>query len=557
MDEPNAPATSINRQAIAVGLEISGADLQDGQFDYVIVGAGSAGCVLAERLTASGRHKVLLLEAGGEDNYFWVHVPLGYGKLFTDARVNWLFNSEPEPELKGRQIIQPRGKVLGGSSSINGLLYIRGQAEDFDHWRQLGNTGWAFDDLLPYFRKSEDQERGSSPLHGAGGPLSVSDVERHPLCEAFIAAAQQAGHPRTDDFNGTSQEGAGYYQVTTRNGRRCSTARGYLKPARRRPNLSVVANALASRVLFEGRRAVGVEYTRNGQTQVARAGGEVILCGGAFNSPQLLQLSGVGPAQLLRSHGIGVVADMPGVGADLQDHYQSRFNYRCTEAITINDMMASPTGRLAAGLKYLLLRKGFLTIGAGYAGGFFKTDPSLPTPDVQIHFILFSADGIGQSLHPFPGFLASVCQLRPQSRGFVRIKSPDPKVAPAIQPQYLSAAADRDVLVSGMRLMRKIMTAPAMARYVVSELNPGPQCASDEDLLTYARDKGTTVFHPTSTCRMGPDATAVVDETLRVKGFDRLRVVDASIMPSLVSGNTNAAAIMIGEKGADMILKAQ
>jgi choline dehydrogenase len=525
------------------------------EFDYIVVGAGSAGCVLAERLTASGRHNVLLLEAGGHDNRFWIHVPLGYGKLFSDARVNWLYKSEPEPELGGRQIIQPRGKVLGGSSSINGLLYVRGQAEDFDHWRQLGNAGWSFEDVLPYFRRAEDQTRGASDLHGTGGPLAVSDVERHPLCEAFIEASEQAGFPRNDDFNGPSQEGAGYYQLTARNGRRCSTARGYLRPAKRRGNLQVVSNALASRVLFDGRRAVGVEYVKDGRKHDARASGEVILSGGAFNSPQLLQLSGVGPAELLRAHGIDVIADMPGVGADLQDHYQSRFNYRCTGAITINDMMAKPASRVLAGLNYLLFRKGFLTIGAGYAGGFFKTDPALPTPDVQLHFILFSAEAVGQALHPFPGFLTSVCQLRPQSRGFVRIRSSDPAAPPAIQPRYLSASADRDVLVAGMKVLRKIMAAPAIARYVAEEINPGAQCSSEADLLTYARDKGTTVFHPTSTCRMGSDAKAVVDETLRVKGFDALRVVDASIMPTVVSGNTNAAAIMIAEKGADMILK--
>ena len=525
-------------------------------FDYIVVGAGSAGCVVANRLTASGRHRVLLLEAGGEDRNLWIHVPIGYAKLFTDARHNWLYSSEPEPELHGRSIIQPRGKVMGGTSSINGLLYIRGQAEDFDHWRQLGNTGWSFDDVLPYFRRAEDQQRGADELHGTGGPLSVSDVsEPHPLCDAFIAACEQAGFPRTDDFNGRSQEGAGYFQLTTRNGRRWSTARGYLKSARRRPNLTVISNALTTRVLFEGRRAVGVEYHHGGTTHVARAGGEVILSGGAFNSPQLLQLSGVGPAALLTQHGIAVVADMPGVGADLQDHYQMRFTYRCTERNTINDMMNSVTGRIAAGLRYALFRKGFLTVGAGYAGGFFKTDPRLATPDVQLHFILFSAEAVGQKLHPFPGFLASVCQLRPESRGTVRIKSADPAQAPAIQPRYLSASVDRDVTVRGMHLLRRVMGQPALARYIDEEMMPGAACAGDADLLEFARQKGTTVFHPTSTCRMGPDSTAVVDERLRVRGLGALRVVDASIMPTLVSGNTNAPAVMIGEKGADMILE--
>jgi choline dehydrogenase len=526
-----------------------------GSFDYIVVGAGSAGCVLANRLTASGRHRVLLIEAGGEDRNLWIHIPVGYAKLFTDARHNWLYNSEPEPELGGRTIIQPRGKVMGGSSSINGLLYIRGQAEDFNHWRQLGNAGWSFDDVLPYFRKAEDQQRGPDDLHGVGGPLSVSDVsEPHPLCDALITACEQAGHPRTDDFNGASQEGAGYFQLTTRNGRRWSTARGYLKPARKRPNLAVISGALATRVLFEGRRAVGVEYAQGGVRHVARANTEVILSGGAFNSPQLLQLSGVGPSDLLRQHGIDVIADMPGVGADLQDHYQARFNYRCAEPITMNDMMGSLAGRIGAGLRYALFRKGFLTVGAGYAGGFFKTDRSMATPDVQLHFILFSADAVGQKLHPFPGFLASVCQLRPESRGFVRIKSADPAQAPAIQPRYLSDPIDRDVMTAGMQLLRKIMGQQALARYIVEELVPGKSVASDADLLEFARQKGTTVFHPTSTCRMGADAKAVVDERLRVRGFDGLRVADASIMPTVVSGNTNAACVMIGEKASDMIL---
>src|SRR5205085_7440690 len=450
---------------------------ETGTFDYIVVGAGNAGCVLANRLTASGKHRVLLLEAGGEDRNFWIHVPIGYAKLFADAKHNWLYNSEPDPALNGRSIIQPRGNVLGGSSSINGLLYIRGQAEDFNHWRQLGNAGWSFDDVLPYFRRAEDQQRGADELHGVGGPLAVRDVsEGHPLCEAFIEACEQAGLPRNGDFNGPSQEGAGYFQLTTRNGRRWSTARGYLKPARKRHNLAVISNAIATRVLFEGRRATGVEYRKDGATHVARAQAEVILSGGAFNSPQLLQLSGVGPADLLRQHGIDVIADMAGVGADLQDHYQARFNYRCAEAITINDMMNSVSGRIAAGLRYALFRKGFLTVGAGYAGGFFKTDPSLPTPDVQLHFILFSADAVGQKLHAWPGFLASVCQLRPESRGFVRIKSADPTQAPAIQPRYMSASADRDVMVRGMQLLRRIMGQPAITRYIEEELVPGKAC---------------------------------------------------------------------------------
>jgi choline dehydrogenase len=528
----------------------------EGSFDYIVVGAGSAGCVLANRLSASGKHRVLLIEAGGEDRNLWIHVPIGYAKLFADARHNWLYNSEPEPELGGRSIIQPRGKVMGGSSSINGLLYIRGQAEDFDHWRQLGNAGWSFTDVLPYFRRAEDQERGEDDLHGIGGPLCVRDVsEPHPLCEAFIEACEQAGIPRTDDFNGPTQQGAGYFQLTTRKGRRWSTARGYLAPARRRGNHAVVSNALTTRILFDGRRAVGVEYRKDGAMHTARASGEVILSSGAFNSPQLLQLSGVGPADLLQQHGIDVIADMKGVGADLQDHYQARVNYRSKTRDTINDMMGSLTGRVAAGLRYALLRKGFLTIGAGYAGAFAKTDPMMATPDVQFHFILFSADSIGKSLHPWPGFLASVCQLRPESRGFVRIKSADPAQAPAIQPRYLTAQADRDCMVAGLKLMRRVMSQPAMMRYVDEELAFGQKTWSDDDYLEYVRQRGTTVFHPTSTCRMGSDVTAVVDERLRVHGFTGLRVADASIMPTVVSGNTNAACVMIGEKASDMILQ--
>jgi len=525
-------------------------------FDFIVVGAGSAGCVLANRLTASGRHRVLLLEAGGHDRHIWIHIPLGYGKLFSDRKVNWLYTSEPEPELDNRQIIQPRGKVLGGSSSINGLLYIRGQPADFDHWRQLGNSGWSFEDVLPYFRRAEDQQRGEDALHGVGGPLAVSDVcEPHPLCEAFIAAAQQAGFPRNDDFNGPTQEGAGYFQLTARHGRRCSTAVGYLRQAHRRPNLAIVSNALASRILFSGRRAIGVEYRCGDATRIAHANAEVIVAGGAFNSPQLLQLSGLGPAALLKSCGINVVADMPGVGAELQDHLQVRMQYRCTEPITVNDVIHSWRHRAGAGLRYALFRKGLLAIGAGYAGGFFRTNALAATPDVQVHFIIFSADTAGAALHSFPGFIASVCQLRPESRGFVRIKSADPEKPPAIQPRYLSSRTDRDTVVAGLKLLRRIMNQPAMRRYIAEERAPDPGCTSDAELLAFARANGTTVFHPTSTCRMGADATAVVDERLRVHGIERLRVVDGSIMPTVVSGNTNAAIVMIGEKGADMILQ--
>ena len=371
------------------------------RFDYIIIGAGSAGCVLANRLSESGRHRVLLLEAGGHDRHMWIHIPLGYGKLFDDAKVNWRYKTEPEPELNNRQIIQPRGKVLGGSSSINGLLYVRGQHEDYDHWRQLGNTGWGFADVLPYFRRAEDQARGADDFHGAGGPLAVSDVcEPHPLCDAFIEAAQRAGVPRNDDFNGATQEGAGYFQLTAKNGRRWSTAVGYLRQARRRRNLAIVSNAMASRILFSGRRAVGIQFLQHSVPRIAYADGEVIVSGGAFNSPQLLQLSGLGPAKILRDLGIDLIADMPGVGADLQDHLQIRMQYRCTEPITMNDVINHWRQRYGAGLRYLTSRKGLLTIGAGYAGAFLRTRPELATPDVQIHFLIFSADAAGAVLHP-------------------------------------------------------------------------------------------------------------------------------------------------------------
>jgi len=525
-------------------------------FDYIIVGAGSAGCVLADRLTASGRHRVLLLEAGGHDRNIWIHIPLGYGKLFNNPKVNWLYTTEPEPDLGNRKIIQPCGKVLGGSSSINGLLYVRGQPEDYDHWRQLGNTGWGFSDVLPYFRRAEDQERGADALHGVGGPLAVSNVsEPHPLCEAFIQATQQAGFPRNDDFNGPTQEGAGYFQLTARKGRRCSTAVGYLRSAWRRPNLAVVTNALATRILFSARRAVGVEYRRETTLQIAYASGEVIVAGGAFHSPQLLQLSGIGPADLLRSFGIPVIADMPGVGAELRDHYQVRMQYRCTEPITMNDVLNRWRHRIGAGLRYVISRKGMLTIGAGYAGAFLRTRPELASPDIQVHFLIFSADTAGAALHPFSGFMTSICQLRPESRGFVRIKSNDPNAPPAIQPRYLSSRSDCETTVAGMKLLRTIMSQPAMRRYIAQELAPGEECCSDTDMLSFARLTGTTVYHPTSTCRMGNDSGAVVDERLRVRGIGGLRIIDGSIMPTLVSGNTNAAVVMIAEKGADLILQ--
>ena len=526
-----------------------------GSFDYIIVGAGSAGCVLANRLSASGHHRVLLLEAGGRDSSPWIHLPLGYGKLFNHPVYNWNYSTVPEPHLDGRTIGQPRGKVLGGSSAINGLVYMRGQREDFDDWAAAGNSGWSYDDILPYFRRSEDQARGADEWHGTGGPLAVSDQRQtHPLCDAFIAAAQEAGYPRNPDFNGAAQDGAGYFQTTSRRGIRASSASAYLRPARRRPNLAIVTHAHVARILCEGQRATGVSWTRDGTAFRATATAEVILSAGAINTPQLLQLSGIGPGDLLQTLGIAPICVSPGVGEDMQDHLQVRTVYRAHRPVTLNDDLASIWRTMRIGLDYLLWRKGPLTVSAGYAGAFLRTPLSPDRADIQVHFINFSTGKMGDRLDDYSGFTASICPLRPESRGHVRAVSPDPAAPPEILANFLATDHDRRTAVAGLRELRRIMHQPAMRTQWAEEKRPGPGHDDDEALLAYARANGSTLYHPTCSARMGIDARAVVDPSLRVRGVTGLRVVDGSVMPSVVSGNTNAAIIAIAEKASDLIL---
>jgi choline dehydrogenase len=528
-----------------------------GEADFVVVGAGSAGCTIAARLSEDPGTRVILLEAGGEDTNRWIHIPLGFGKTFADPSVNWCFETEPDAGASGRKVFWPRGKVLGGSSSINGMVYIRGQAEDFDHWRQLGNTGWSFDEVLPYFRRSEHQMRGADKFHGTGGPLCVSDVAKHPICEAFIAATTELGFARNDDFNGASQDGVGYHQTTTRNGKRCSTAVGYLRPAMQRANLSVITSALTEKVLFEGQSAVGVTFRREGRLCTARAAREVILCGGAVNSPQLLLLSGVGPQEHLTEFGIPVVHHLPGVGKSLQDHYSAPIKLRCKLPITVNDVMLSNARKLKAGLEYYVLHRGPLSMISSPAALFARTRPELASSDVKISISPFSAERPQDGLHRFSGFTSIAYQLRPESRGEIKLKSSDPSDAPAVYPNYLATETDQRTIVAGLKLIRRILATPQMQVLIEAEFQPGTAVESDEELLDYARHRGGTVYHPTSTCKMGTDPMAVVDAELRVHGIDGLRVADASIMPTVVSGNTNAAAIMIGERAADMVRQPQ
>jgi choline dehydrogenase len=525
------------------------------EHDFVVVGAGSAGCVLANRLSADGSSRVALLEAGPRDRNPWIHLPIGYGRTMWHPRLNWRFHTEPEPNMDGRRIYWPRGRVLGGSSSINGLIAIRGQPRDYEEWRDGGNPGWGWGDVLPYFRKIErNEDFAEDQLHGAHGPLHVSSIpRRHELIEALIASAERLGIPRNRDFNGANQEGVGYYQLTVKDGLRQSAARAYLRPARSRPNLAVVTDALATEILFEDGRAVGVRYSARGGEREVRARRGVVLSAGALQSPQLLMLSGIGPGRHLQEMGIPVRLDRPRVGADLQDHLQVRMIFRCSKPITTNDALNSLAGRARMGLEWLLFRSGPLAVGINQGGLFTRVLPESGTPDVQFHVATLSADMAGAKVHPFSGFTISVCQLRPESRGSVTLASPDPLAPPRLVANYLSAETDRRCIVAGMALARRLSGTEPLAGLVAEEMQPGPEARTDADLLAFARRHGATIFHPSGTCRMGSDDEAVVDPRLRVRGVDALWVVDCSVMPTLVSGNTNLPAMMIAEKASDMI----
>jgi len=526
-------------------------------FDFVILGAGSAGCVLANRLSEDGRFRVLLLEAGARDWLPWIHLPIGYGKTMFHRQVNWQFHTEPEPELGQRRIYWPRGKVLGGSSSINGLLSIRGHRDDYEHWHRLGNPGWSWDDVRPFFIRLENNVRGASAFHGDQGPLSISDVpQHHELMDAIIGGANELGIATNADFNGPQQDGVGYFQLTTRKGLRCSTAVAYLRPARGRSNLHISTHAQATRILFAGQRAIGVEYLLKGQPHQARVRRELIIAAGAVQSPQLLQVSGIGDAAHLARIGVPLLQHRPEVGRNLQDHLQIRLMYKVSKPITTNDDLRSLWGKTRIALQWLLWRRGPLAIGINQGALFARVQPDATRPDVQFHFGTLSADLAGAEPHPWSGTTFSVCQLRPLSRGSILARSASALDAPAIFPNYLSAEADRQVAIAAVRLARRLARSKALQPYLSEEYRPGPGYGdSDEALLAFVRDYGATIFHPVGTCRMGSDPAAVVDSRLRVRGIQGLRVIDASIMPTIPSGNTHIPTVMIGERGADFLLQ--
>lgn len=534
------------------------AAINDGSsYDFIVAGAGSAGCVVANRLSADPKKRVLLLEAGGKDWYPWIHIPVGYFKTLHNPLTDWSYKTQPDPGLNNRSIDWPRGKTLGGSSSINGLLYVRGQKQDYDHWRQLGNAGWSYEDVLPYFKKSEDQQNGANEFHGVGGGLSVQNMRaKTAISEALLDAAEELGVPRNPDYNGEKQEGASYYQQTAKNGFRCSTARGFLNPVKHRDNLDIVTHALTEKVIIKDGQATGIQVSVKNQQTIynLKPGGEVILSTGAIGSPQILQLSGIGAGELLQKFDIPVVKELPAVGQNLQDHLQIRTVYE-VNVPTLNARINSFFGRMMMGMEYALTRGGPMSLGASQVAIFARSRPDLEVPDIQYHFQPLSAEKPGIEMHPFSGITMSVCQLRPESKGRIDIVSPDPKAYPEIHPNYLSTHNDQQTAIDSLKFTRKLVNTKAMSPFVVREHLPGTHIESDDELLDCARNIAQTIYHPTSTCRMGSDENSVVDERLRVYGIKGLRVADASIMPAIVSGNTNAPAIMIGEKAADMILQ--
>ncbi len=530
------------------------------EFDYVVVGAGSAGCVVAARLSETGRHSVALVEAGGNDSHFWVDVPLGFGKLYNSRKLNWSYESEPEPGLKGARSYQPRGKLVGGTGAINGTVYMRGRREDYEHWRSLGNDGWGYEDVLPFFRKSERNQRGASRHHGGGGEISVVDVPRHELGDALLAAARERGQPINSDHSGPSHEGFGYTQMTTHRGKRSSSASAILRPALKRRNLRLISHALVTRILVNDGVATGVELRRNGTVETLKARREVIVSGGTFNSPQLLQVSGIGPAALLGGLGIPLVRDLPGVGENLQDHFGASIVYRCTRPVTIPAVVSNPARLAWMGLEYLLFRKGLMATNGTMCIGYVRSDPARQAADAAIALVGWAraANGLSSSglgLQKFSSFTLTTSILHPESRGSVRIKSSDPMAAPEIRFNFFQSAADHATMVGAIRVARQIMASPPMAPYVAEEIMPGPGFQADHELIDYCRDHGRSTHHAAGTCKMGIDDMAVVDPRLRVRGVGRLRVVDASVMPSMVAGNINAPTVMIAEKGAAMILE--